>query len=78
MPKGIMFGFQSPFELRSKPNSPTMPITIPPISNHMVLSVGEPVKNRDTPELNDSEALTPQMINKIPTINSTTEIPLPR
>jgi len=35
-----------------------------------------PVKNRDALELNDSESLTPQMINKIPTTNSATETPL--
>ncbi len=42
----------------------------------MVLFVGEPVKNRDTSELNDPQALMPQMINKIPMISSATEISL--
>jgi len=42
----------------------------------MALSVGDPVKKRDTSELNDSEALKPQMVNKIPTTNNAAEIPL--
>ena len=31
----------------------------PPRSSHMVLFVGAPVKARETPELNESEALNP-------------------
>lgn len=45
---------------------PEIEATIPPISNHTVLSVGAPVKNRETSELKESEALTPKMINTIP------------
>jgi len=33
--------------------------TIPPISIHIALSAGEPVKNRETSELNESVAATP-------------------
>ena len=44
--------------------------------SQMVLFVGEPVKNRDRSELNESKAVTPQMTNTIPTINSASEIPL--
>jgi hypothetical protein len=36
-----------------------MATTMPPISNQTALSVGDPVNNRDTSELNDSETLTP-------------------
>jgi hypothetical protein len=59
---------------RKKPNSPTKTATPPPMKSQTVLSVGEPVKNRDTPELMESEALKPQMINMIPTANSAMEI----
>jgi hypothetical protein len=51
-----------------------MTATPPPMRSQTVLSVGEPVKNRDTPELMESEALKPQMINMIPTANSAMEI----
>jgi hypothetical protein len=40
------------------------------------LSVGEPVKNRDTSELKESPALTPQMISIIPMASRATERPL--
>lgn len=53
-----------------------MAAAIPPISNQTALLVGEPVKNFDTSELNDSMALTPQMRSTIPTANSATEMPL--
>ena len=71
-----MDALQFPFEPRKKPNSPTMATTMPPISNQTALSVGDPVNNRDTSELNDSETLTPQMIDKIPPTNNATEMPL--
>jgi hypothetical protein len=36
-----------------------MMATTPPTSIHIVLSVGEPVKNREMSELKDSDAATP-------------------
>lgn len=44
--------------------------------SHIALAVGEPVKNRDTSELNDFEALTPQMITTNPTTSSAADMPL--
>lgn len=49
---------------------------IPPINNQTDLLVGEPVKNLDTSELNDSKAVTPMTINTTPTTNNATDIPL--
>jgi hypothetical protein len=40
--------------------------TIPPISIHIALSVGEPVKKRETSELNDFVAETPKTTRTIP------------
>jgi hypothetical protein len=37
-----------------------MVATIPPTSSQTALLVGEPVKNRETSELNDSVVLTPR------------------
>jgi len=59
-----------------KPDNPTRAAAIPPVNNQTDLSVGAPVKKRDTSELNDSKVLTPQMINTIPTTNRATEISL--
>ena len=42
----------------------------------MDLSVGEPVKKRDTSELNESVAFSPNMINTMPIANSASPIPL--
>jgi len=42
----------------------------------MDLFVGEPVKNRETSEPKDSEALTPHIISAMPTASSATETPL--
>jgi hypothetical protein len=44
--------------------------------SHIALLVGEPVKNREAPELNDSEALTPQMSKSIPATSSPIDKPL--
>lgn len=47
--------------------------TVPPMSIQMALSVGAPVKNREMPENNDSEALIPNMISITPTTIKTSE-----
>jgi hypothetical protein len=47
----------------------------PPTNSHNVLLVGDPVKARETPELNESEALNPMQIKIIPTTNSAIPIP---
>jgi len=60
----------------STPKNPTTVATIPPIKSHIALLVGEPVKNRETSELNDLEAFSPQIIRTIPTTSNTMEIRL--
>jgi hypothetical protein len=55
---------------------PTAPVTdaaVPPTSNHIVLSVGEPVKKREMSELSEFDALTPNTINTIPPTRSASE-----
>jgi hypothetical protein len=42
----------------------------PPIKSQMALSVGAPVKNRETSDQNDSEALIPMIVMTIPTTNN--------
>ena len=49
---------------------------IPPINSHIDLSVGLPVKKRDTSELNESVAFTPQIIRATPTPNKANPITL--
>jgi hypothetical protein len=46
------------------------------MTSHIALLVGEPVKKRETPELSDSEAFTPQAMSMIPTMTNAREIPL--
>jgi len=67
---------QSPFLPRRVPNNPMMVAGIPETSNQIAFFVGAPVKNRETSEINDSEALTPHMIKMIPAASSATESPL--
>lgn len=45
----------------------------PPISSQMALSVGEPVKKRDKLEPKELLALTPKIINRMPTTSSAIE-----
>ena len=47
------------FDPRSKPTAPTTTAMAPPMSSHMVLSVGFPEKKREKPEAVELEALTP-------------------
>jgi hypothetical protein len=47
-----------------------MPSAIPPINIQTALSVGEPVKNRDTSELNEFVALAPNIARIIPPTNN--------
>lgn len=73
--KSILDGsYQSPFLPRKLPNNPTMATAMPPSNSHMALSVGEPVKNRDTSELKESMALTPHIIRTTPMTSSATDI----
>jgi hypothetical protein len=51
-------------------NNPTTAATTPPISIHMDLSVGVPVKNLETSEPNDSEALMPNIARITPPTRS--------
>ena len=50
-----------------------MAAMIPQMSIQMALSVGEPVKNRDTSELNEFVALMPMMMSTIPPMSSARE-----
>ena len=52
-------------------NAPTIIAATPPIISHMDLSVGLPVKNRETSELNEWDSLKPKISNTIPTANRT-------
>ena len=56
------------------PNKPTEARMIPPMSIQMALSVGFPVKNRDTSELKDSAALMPNIIRTIPPMRMAMEM----
>jgi len=60
---------RQPYRLRAAPNArnnPSTEHTIPPTRNQTDLFVGDPLKNRDTSEANDCEALIPRTINAIP------------
>ncbi len=61
---------------RSNPARPTMLAAIPPISIQIALFVGEPVKKRETSELNELLEFTAKTINTIPPASSATEISL--
>jgi len=57
------------FELRNvivRPARPTTAAAIPPMSIQTALSVGEPVKNRETSELNEFVALMPTIMSTTP------------
>lgn len=56
--------------------SPTIKATAPPINIHIDLSVGEPVKNRETSELKDWDALRPNAIKMTPTASKAIETAL--
>jgi hypothetical protein len=60
--------------LNEKPANPATVATTPPINIHIALSVGDPVKNREKSEPIESDALTPNMINMMPTTSSTSDI----
>ena len=64
------------FYPRNSPTTPTMDRTAPPISIHIALLVGAPVKKREMSELKDSAALTPKMISRIPPASSASETAL--
>ena len=61
---------------RKVTNRPTMAATMPEPSSQIDLLVGEPVKNLDTSEAKDSEALRPKMMSTTPTTNSATPMNL--
>jgi hypothetical protein len=50
--------------------------TIPPIIIHIALSVGEPVKKRETSELNDFVAVTPKTTRTMPPAKTASAISL--
>jgi hypothetical protein len=53
-----------------------MDSTTPPINIHIALSVGEPVKNRETSEPSDFYALIPKIISSTPPARSANEMTL--
>lgn len=64
------------FEPRIVPKSPIDAAAIPPMSIQTALSVGEPVKNRETSELNDLVAFTPMTMSTMPPASRATEMAL--
>jgi hypothetical protein len=56
--------------LRRLVTAPTVVNAMPPIINHIDLSVGVPVKKREASDPNECEALTPNTIKAIPTAKS--------
>jgi hypothetical protein len=70
-------GEADPYRILERWKSITNPATTPiapPTKSQMVLSLGEPVKRRDTSELNDWEAFIPKTMRMIPTASSAMEI----
>jgi hypothetical protein len=64
------------FDTLSKLTTPiAVPIT-PPMSNHVALSVAEPVKNREISELVESYALMPRIRRRMPAARTAIEIAL--
>jgi hypothetical protein len=57
---------QADFEPRTVKAKPTTAATRPPMSIQTALSVGEPVKNRDTSELKEFVALMPKIMRTTP------------
>ena len=53
---------------------PTIAATMPPRSIQTGLSVGEPVKNRETSELNEFVALIPMTISTTPPMSNAREM----
>ena len=47
-----------------------MLLTIPPIKSHMDLSVGAPVKKRETPDVNELTELTPKTSRTTPSTSN--------
>lgn len=66
-----LYGFLQQIVL---PIKPTAMATIPPINNHIERSVGLPEKKRDTSELNESIAFTPNTTRMIPPTIKTIDI----
>src|SRR5512134_751342 len=61
------------FEPRNVPARPTMVAMMPPMSIQMALSVGDPVKNLDTSELNEFVALIPMTMSTTPRMSRARE-----
>ena len=61
------------FDPGANRTKPMMDATKPPNSIHTALSVGEPVKNWETSEPRESDALTPKMMRTIPPPRSASE-----
>jgi hypothetical protein len=64
------------FKPRINPTSPKIVATAPPTSNHMALSVGASVKNREKSELTEFAAVIPKITNAIPPARMASEIVL--
>ena len=56
------------------PATPTTVAIRPPMSIQTALSVGEPVKNRETSELNEFVALIPVIISTTPPMSKARDI----
>lgn len=61
------------FEPRNVPKRPMTAAKMPPMSIQIALSVGDPVKNRDTSELNEFVALIPMTMSTTPPMSRARE-----
>jgi hypothetical protein len=65
---------QARFQLRNMDTRPMTAATVPPMSIQIALSVGEPLKNRDTSELKEFVALMPMTMSTTPPMSRAREI----
>jgi hypothetical protein len=65
---------QARFQPRTVDTSPMTAAMVPPISIQMALSVGDPVKNRETSEPNEFMALIPKIMSTTPPTSRAREI----
>jgi hypothetical protein len=70
----LMRSAQACFDPRITPNRPMKPTMTPAMSIQTALSVGDPVKNLETSELNEFVACTPKIMSITPPMSRTIEI----
>ena len=73
-PLGVVFTKAQPcLEPRNVPTRPTTAAMMPPMSIQIALSVGEPVKNLETSELNEFVAPIPMTMSTTPPMSRARE-----